>query len=95
MIALSKHFATFTWNEPYTLIGVPVLGYDALIQFTSAKDEDILLTTNLTVYMTKLTVANPFINGFCTHVNIYILARNMAGLGKPATVSGNFRGSKF
>ena len=77
------------------MVGVPVLGYEASVQLTSAKHENILLTNNLTLHITELTVTNPFNNGFCTLVNISIHAINTAGLGKPTTALVRFRESKF
>ena len=92
---LSEDSATFTWDEPYTFIGVPILWYETVIEFSSAKDKDICLTSNQTTYMTQLMVANPFNNGFCTFINISIFAKNMAGLGAPATAFVHFREGKF
>ena len=86
---------TFTWDDPYTLNGVPILGYQVLAVFNSSKNSDIILTSTQVVQKGEFITVNPFRSGFCVFVNLTTSAINMAGLGKPKTITSHFIESKY
>ena len=79
----------FEWSEPYTLVGVPVLGYNTMIQMTTMRDQTAITAHNSTVYKREIEIKKEINDGFCTFVNITIAAINMAGEGN-ATVGAAY-----
>ena len=84
----------FTWDDPYTLMGVPILGYNISIMFTSLKNNNTILTNAQVILKQEFVVTDPFKNGFCVLMNFTTSAINMAGEGKPNSIAANFVESK-
>ena len=73
---------TFTWNPPYTINGVPILGYELNISIISASDENVIHKVHDYINNTELTVVKPKSNNTCIYINISVLASNPVGKGE-------------
>ena len=91
----SEDMITFTWDSPYTLMGVPILGYNISIVFTSLKSSDLIQTISKVTLINDIVVTNPFQNGFCVLINFTTSAINMAGEGYLNSISAHFDESKY
>ena len=85
--------ALFQWSMPYSLHGVPVLGYQFFAIIINSLTGDLTLSynvslTNKNYSITKLSSFN------CTHVNITVRAINSVGQGEPAHYSFRYIESK-
>ena len=84
--------SVFKWSKPYSLVGVPVLGYQIRMDVVdslsgdSISHEMFLNDTNYT--LTTVSSAD------CTHVNITLFAINNVGPGKQAYYNFRFIESK-
>ena len=90
----SEEMGTFTWDDPFTLMGVPILSYNVSITFTSLKNNNTILTNAQVMVKKEFVVTDPFKNGFCVLMNFTTSAINIAGEGKPNSISTNFVESK-
>ena len=91
----SEDMIRFTWDSPYTLMGVPILGYNVSIVFTSLKSSDLIQTNSQVILNKEIVVTEPFQNGFCVLINFTTSALNMAGEGNLNSISTHFEESKF
>ena len=91
----SEVMATFTWDSPYTLMGVPILGYNVSIVFTSLKSSDLIQSNSQVTLNKEIVLTDPFQNGFCLLINFTTSAINMAGEGNLKSVSTHFEESKY
>ena len=91
----SEYMGTFTWDDPYTLMGVPILGYKISTALTSLKNNYTVQTNTQVVPKREYTVADPFRNGFCVLINFTTSAINMAGEGPPSSFATHFMESKW
>ena len=90
----SSNEAVFKWSKPYSLEGVPVLGYqvhavvvDSISGHTISYNNAFLNKTNFTI--TKTVYVS------CTHVNITVLAISNVGPGQETDLSFRFIESKL
>ena len=85
---------TFSWSPPFTIEGVPILGYESSISLISDSDNSIIYKNYHYLNDTKLKVAKPNSNSSCIYVNISVLATNSAGKGTVVNDVFYFRESK-
>ena len=85
----------FEWSDPYALEGVPILGYNVLLQITTTKDGSSIVPYNGTVYERELAVTNEFNDGFCVFVNFTIAAINMVGVGSVTSSTEYFAEGEY
>ena len=91
---LSSSLVLFEWLSPYTLAGVPILGYELLIHETDELDKDIWTFCNATANETSYIYNKLNESSNCTIVNINISAINMVGHGLSAEYMFTFTASK-
>ena len=85
---------TFSWSPPFTLEGVPVLGYESYSTIIDS-DETIIYTDHRYLNDSELTVAKPKANSSCIYVNVSVLATNSVGKGTIVNCIFYFMESKF
>ena len=76
---------TFSWSSPYTLEGVPILGYELSILIISNINGSVISNTHESVNDSSLhvNVSKPDSSEeTCICVNISVNARNMVGDGE-------------
>ena len=89
------HEVNFTWSPPYTIAGVPVLGYQLNITIASGTDQRVINTSQVYVNDAELTVSKPESDKSpCIYVNISILATNTVGNGAVVSYFFHFSSSK-
>ena len=72
---------TFSWSPPYTIDGIPILGYESDILILSATNGSLLYAYHESLNNTYLTVSKLEPDNNCVYINISILAANPAGNG--------------
>ena len=72
----------FTWSPPYTLEGVPILGYKLNIQVIGNLNETLLSNYYASINDTSLIVSRPESENNCIFVNISVNATNVVGDGE-------------
>ena len=72
----------FTWSPPYTLEGVPILGYNLNIQVISSLNETLLSNFYVSINDTSFSVSRPESENNCIFVNISVNATNVVGVGE-------------
>lgn len=76
----SQEEIVFHWSAPFSLLGVPILGYAVLVDIASGLEGNVLSSVMEYVTETNFTVSKPeSIN--CTYVNLTVYANNSVGLG--------------
>ena len=86
----TKEILKFQWSDPYTLSGVPVLGYNVFVQITMMKDQTTSVLNNGTIYEKEIVATKDENDGFCAFVNFTIAAVNTVGIGKVTTTTEYF-----
>ena len=85
---------TFIWKDPFTLEGVPIIGYGVQMELTSwlrgqERVENVteisFNTLDKEVNATRAKTEN-----ICTSVNLSVSAINMAGIGESAFITSQF-----
>lgn len=76
----------FSWAAPYSLQGVPILGYEldvhVYVQRQHTTNGEALSTSHVSTNMTCLNISIPN-NTICLFINFSIHAVNPVGLGVP------------
>ena len=80
----------FEWSDPYTLLGVPILGYNVFVQITTLKDQTTTVAHDGIVYNKEMLVKKEAIDGYCAFVNFTIAAINTAGVGNTTAITEYF-----
>ena len=86
----TENILKFEWSDPYTLLGVPILGYSVFLQITTLKDQTTTVVHNGMIYEREIVTLREVIDGFCAFVNFTIAAINMAGIGNTTSVTEYF-----
>ena len=72
----------FTWSPPYSLEGVPILGYESDVVIIAGSDGSVVQAYHdTTVNDTRLAVLKPESAQGCLYVNVSVLALNKVGNG--------------
>lgn len=72
---------TLSWSPPYTIDGVPILGYELDILFPSASNGSLICPYHEAQNHTHLTLPNLDPDKDCVYTNISIVAVNAVGHG--------------
>ena len=70
-----------TWSPPYSLEGVPILGYESDVVIIAVSDGSVVEAYHDTVNNTRLAVSKPESAQGCLYVNTSVLAFNKVGNG--------------
>ena len=73
---------TFSWSPPYTIDGVPILGYESDILIFSDSNGSLIYTYHNSVNYTSLAVLKPESGNNCVYVNTSVHAVNSVGDGE-------------
>ena len=71
----------FTWSPPYSLEGVPILGYESEVVIIADSDGSVVHAYHDTVNNTRLEVSKPESAPGCLYANASVLAFNKVGNG--------------
>ena len=85
---------TFSWSAPFTIEGVPILGYESYVSMISDSDDSIIYKNHHYLNDTEFNVAKPKSNSSCIYINVSVLATNSAGKGTVVNHVFYFRESK-
>ena len=90
----TQELLRFEWSEPYTLLGVPVLEYEIILQLTNTKNPEDKVLISSTISEQEFSATKYQINSPCISVNFTISAINMVGVGNATNTMARFAEGK-
>ena len=85
----------FTWSPPYSLDGVPILGYESDIAIITISDGSVVHAYHEAVNDTKLVVLKPESEQSCLYINVSVLPLNEVGNGTAINDIFHFSESEY